>query len=58
MIFTIYTADMELWLKESTLANFADDTTTDSKGNDAAQITRGWEQPATHNLGLTTCKYI
>ena len=35
----VYTADMELWLKESILTNFADDTTTGSKGKDAAQIT-------------------
>ena len=31
IIFTLYTADMELWLKTSSLFNFADDTTTDNR---------------------------
>ena len=38
IIFTLYTADMELWLKSSSLFNFADDTTTDSKGREVTKI--------------------
>ena len=32
IIFMIYGADMELWIKNSKLFNYADDTTSDSKG--------------------------
>jgi hypothetical protein len=32
IVFTLYTADMELWLKHSNLTNFADDTETDYSG--------------------------
>ena len=38
IVFTIYTADMELWLKTSSLFNFADDTTTDNKSKDKDEI--------------------
>ena len=38
IVFTLYTADMELWLKFSKLFNFADDTTTDSKGKNVEQV--------------------
>ena len=38
IVFTLYTADMELWLKTSNLFNFADDTTTDNKGVNKLEI--------------------
>ena len=38
IIFTLYTADMELWLKTSKLFNFADDTTKDNKGKSLMEI--------------------
>ena len=38
IIFTLYTADMELWLKTSKLFNFADDTTTYNKGKSLLEI--------------------
>ena len=38
IVFTLYTSDMELWLKHSGLFNLADDTTTDSKGKVKADI--------------------
>ena len=46
MIFTLYTADMELWLMNSDVTNFADDTTTDSKGKEALQIKTNLENDA------------
>ena len=52
IIFTIYTADMEDWLKESTLTNFADDTTTVSKGKEAAQIKMNLEDDARNVLSF------
>ena len=54
MIFTIYTADMEMWLKESTLTNFADDTTTGSKGNDPKIIKANLEEDAKNVLSFMT----
>ena len=50
MVFTIYTADMELWLRTSKLFNFADDTTTDNKGKTKEEIKERLEQDATHVL--------
>ena len=44
MVFTLYTADMELWLKNSKLHNFADDTTTDTKGKDEQKIKADLEE--------------
>ena len=38
IIFTLYTADMELWLNTSNLFNFADDTTTDNRGKNKEEI--------------------
>ena len=35
---TLYTADMELWLENSSFFNFADDTTTDCKGDRIEEI--------------------
>ena len=43
---------MELWLKESTLANFADDTTTGSKGSAAAKIKTNLEDDAKNVLSF------
>ena len=51
IVFTIYTADMELWLKKnSKLFNFADDTTTDTKGKDATKMKSSLEEDATQVL--------
>ena len=50
IIFTIYTADMELWLKSSHLTNFADDTTTDNKGVEAITIKQNLEEDARNVL--------
>ena len=50
IIFTIYTADMELWLKTSKLFNFADDTTTDSKGKSKQEIQSKLEEEANNIL--------
>ena len=41
IVFTLYTADMELWLKTSKLFNFADNTTTDGKGKSKKEIETG-----------------
>jgi hypothetical protein len=38
IVFTLYTADMELWLKTSKLSNFADDTTTGNSGKNKEEI--------------------
>ena len=46
IVFTLYTSDMELWLKHSGLFNFADDTTTDSKGKVKADIKKKLEEDA------------
>ena len=46
MIFTLYTSDMELWLEESCLFNYADDTTTDSKGPEAIEVIANLEKNA------------
>ena len=50
IIFTLYTADMELWLKTSKLFNFADDTTTDNKGKSLLEIKLWLEEDATNVL--------
>ena len=52
IVFTIYTADMELWLKFSKLFNFADDTTTDTKGKEASTIKRNLEEDAKNVLSF------
>ena len=51
IVFTIYTADMELWLKKnSKLFNFADDTTTNTKGKNETKIKSSLEEDATQVL--------
>ena len=50
IIFTLYTADMELWLKTSTLFNFADDTTTDNKSKCIIEIKNRLEEDANNVL--------
>jgi hypothetical protein len=52
IIFTLYTADMELWLKTSSLFNFADDTTTDNKSKCKNEIRTGLEEDALNVLGF------
>ena len=46
IIFTLYTADMESWLKTSKLTNFADDTTTFNKGKCKLDIKKRLEEEA------------
>ena len=43
---------MELWLKDSKLFNFADDTTTDTKGKDVDVVRRGLEENARNVLSF------
>ena len=50
IIFTIYTADMEQWLSTSKLFNFADDTTTDNRGNNKEEIRTRLEEDAQNVL--------
>ena len=50
IVFTIYTADMELWLKSSKVFNFADDTTTDTKGKEPMDIKLKLEEDAINAL--------
>jgi len=50
IVFTLYTADMELWLQSSKLFNFADDTTTDTKGTEARTIKKNIETDALNVL--------
>ena len=50
IVFTIYTADMELWLKSSKVFNFADDTTTDTKGKEPMDIKLKLEKDAINAL--------
>ena len=50
IIFTLYTADMELWLKTSSLFNFADDTTTDNKSKNKEEIRTRLEEDALNVL--------
>jgi hypothetical protein len=38
IVFILYTADMELWLKTSRLSNFADDTTSGNSGQNKEEI--------------------
>ena len=49
IIFTLYTADMEQWLKSSKLSNFADDTTTGVKNKHMEGVRKGLEEDA-HNV--------
>jgi hypothetical protein len=44
IVFTLYTADMESWLKTSKLTNFADDTTTFNKGKCKLDILKRLEE--------------
>ena len=46
IVFTLYTADMELWIKHSTLVNFADDTTTYTTSKEARHIKDSLEEDA------------
>ena len=50
IIFTLHTADMELWLKTSSLFNFADDTTTDSRSKIKEEIRIRLEEDAQNVL--------
>ena len=50
IIFTLYTADMELWLNNSKLFNFADDTTTYTTSKEARQIKDSLEEDANQVL--------
>ena len=50
IIFTLYTADMELWLKTSKLTNYADDTTTDNKSKCIVEIKTRLEEDAKNVL--------
>ena len=50
IIFTIYTADMEAWLKTSKLFNYTDDTTTDNKSKNPAEIKTRLEEDAQNVL--------
>ena len=52
IVFTLYTADMELWLKTSKLFNFADDTTTDGKGIAKEEIRANLQEDATNILNF------
>ena len=52
IIFTLYTADMELWLKTSHAFNFADDTTTDNKSDDKEEIRSRLEADASNVLSF------
>ena len=52
IIFTIYTADMELWLETSSLFNFADDTTTNNKSESTEEIKRRLEEDAENVLAF------
>ena len=52
IIFTLYTADMELWLSNSSLFNFADDTTTDFKHKDVSLIQKKLEEDANNVLSF------
>ena len=50
IVFTLYTADMELWLKTSGAFNFADDTTTDNRGKNKEEIKTRLEEDAKNVL--------
>ena len=52
IVFTLYTADMEMWLTSSKLANFADDTTTDCKGKCRLKIKTKLEEDAMNILSF------
>ena len=52
IIFTLYTADMELWLVTSHAFNFADDTTTDNKSKDKEEIRSRLEADANNVLSF------
>ena len=52
IVFTLYTADMELWLKKSKLTNFADDTETDFSSKNKAEIKLSLEEDAVQVLNF------
>ena len=52
IVFTLYTADMELWLKKSKLTNFADDTETDFSSKNKAEIKVSLEEDAVQVLNF------
>ena len=56
IIFTLYTADMEMWLKSSSLFNFADDTTTDNKSKCKKAIKDRLEEDAVNILNFMASK--
>ena len=47
IIFTIYCADLEEWIKHSKLLNYADDTSTSNSGKDVDTVIRNLEEDAT-----------
>ena len=50
IIFTLYTADMEMWLKNSKLTNFADDTETHCSSKDKDEVKNFLEEDAINIL--------
>ena len=52
IIFTLYTADLELWLTTSRAFNFADDTTTDNKSKDKNEVRSRLEVDAINVLSF------
>ena len=46
IIFTLYTADMEMWLKNSKLTNFADDTETHCSSKSKIEVKSFLEEDA------------
>ncbi len=52
IVFTLYTADMELWLKTSRLSNFADDTTTGNSGKNKEEIKKRLIEDANNVLNF------
>ena len=50
IVFTLYTSDMELWLKKSNLTNFADDTETDFSSKEKSEIKVSLEEDANYVL--------
>ena len=52
IVFTLYTADMGLWLKHSKSTNFADDTETDYSGSTKEDIKKCLEEDALRVLSF------
>ena len=54
IIFTLFTADMELWCKYSTFFGYADDTTTSCQGSSIEEIISNLKEDADSILKYTT----